>query len=247
TRFPSIAAISSSMNACVERHATTARFPRASSSPIAFSKCVFPSPLFPTNTIGLYFFPGRSRAARAALTATWFDGPTAKAASGNAADGPGGGAAPARTFAAASSASLNRSGSRNTLWPAACGSSSATSASSALRRSTSSANAAIASSTAAGASRWSSASSRCVRYPSLLGFAPQDRDPRLVIGRAHVYHQPARQPRDQPLVQVGDIGRRAVARQHDLPPRRLQGLGESQQLRLHLLAVREELDIVHQQ
>src|SRR6266496_4463759 len=154
------------MNACVERHATTARFPRASSSPIAFSKCVFPSPLFPTSTSGLYFFPGRSSAARAAPTATWFDGPTANAASGNAADGPGGGAAPARTLAAASSASLSRSGSRNTLWPAACGSRSATSASSALSRSTSSANAVIAASTAAGASRWSSASSRWVRYPS---------------------------------------------------------------------------------
>src|SRR2546425_9276515 len=102
------------MNACVERQATTARFPRASSSPIAFSRCVLPRPLFPTSTSGLYFFPGRSRAARAALTATWFDAPTAKAASGNAADGPGGGAPPSRTLAAASSASLSRSGSRNT-------------------------------------------------------------------------------------------------------------------------------------
>src|SRR5437867_1224284 len=154
------------MNACVERQATTARFPRASSSPIAFSRCVLPRPLFPTSTSGLYFFPGRSRAARAALTATWFDAPTAKAASGNAADGPGGGAPPSRTLAAASSASLSRSGSRNTLCPAACGSSSATSASSALRRSTSSANAVIAWSTAPGASRCSNASRRWVRYPS---------------------------------------------------------------------------------
>src|SRR5712664_2277879 len=154
------------MNACVERHATTARLPRASSSPMAFSKCVFPSPLFPTNTSGLYFFPGRSRAARAALAATWFDGPTAKATSGNAADGPGGGPAPSRTLAAACSASLTRSGSRNTLCPAACGSNSATSASSALSRSTSAANSAIALSTPPGASRCSSASSRCVRYPS---------------------------------------------------------------------------------
>src|SRR3989442_331400 len=63
------------MNACVERQATTARFPRASSSPIAFSRCVLPRPLFPTSTSGLYFFPGRSRAARAALTATWFGAP----------------------------------------------------------------------------------------------------------------------------------------------------------------------------
>jgi len=34
----------------------------------------------------------------------------------------------------------------------------------------------------------------------------QNRHPRLVFGRAHVHHQPARQPRDQPLVQVGDFG-----------------------------------------
>src|SRR5712691_11678360 len=356
---------------------------------MAFSKCVFPSPLLPTSTSGLYFFPGRSMAARAALTATWFDEPTAKAASGNAADGPGGGAAPSRTLAAACSASPSRSGSRNTLWPAAAGSRSDTSASSALSRSTSSANAAIASSTAPGASRWSSASSRCVRYPSpshrstasptrarhastafptvtvtsarnspnssppppptppppppppppagaghtakdpptpappppapapfrggptpiarrgrplarepenllrrlrvdlrvvhrlerhqpvqgahqlahvadlrlrhrlqhprlepraaLVGLAPQDRDPRLVVGRAHIHDQSARQPRDQPLVQVGDVGRRAIARQHDLAPRRLQRLRQPQQLRLHFLAVREELHVVHEQ
>src|SRR6266550_3548840 len=340
-----MAEISSSMNACVERQATTARFPRASSSPIAFSKCVLPRPLFPTSTSGLYFFPGRSRAARAALTATWFDGPTAKAASGNAADGPGGGAPPSRTLAAASSASLSRSGSRNTLCPAACGSSSATSASSALRRSTSSANAVIAWSTAPGASRCSKASRRWVRYPSpshlntasptrarhastafptvtatsarnspnssplpLFAAAARpsaggtvspspaaspricftvsalmdvsltawnatsrfsapissrtlatsacatvsstpgsNRDPRLVVGRAHVHHQPARQARDEPLVQVGDVGRRAVARQHDLPPRRLERLREAQQLGLHFLAVREELHVVHEQ
>ena len=154
------------MNAWVERHATTARRPRANSSPTALSRCVLPSPLFPTRTSGLYFFPGRSSTARAALTATWFDGPTAYAASGNAADGPGGGAAPSRTFVAACSASCSRSGSRNTLSPAAWGSSSPTSASSALRRSTSSANPAMASSTAVGASCCRSASSRCVRYPS---------------------------------------------------------------------------------
>src|SRR5205823_1709708 len=223
------------MNACVERHTTTARFPRASSSPIAFSKCVCPSPLFPTNTSGLYFFPGRSRAARAALTATWFDGPTANAASGNAADGPGGGAAPARTFAAASSASLNRSGSRNTLWPAACGSRSATPAPSALRggsapiarrggprsfarqtenplhrlrvdgrvvhrleRHEAVQRAHQLAHVADLRLRDRLQHARLEPRATLLRFAPQDRDPRLVIGRAHVHHQPARQPRDQP-------------------------------------------------
>src|SRR5256885_1864009 len=64
-----MAAISSSMNAWVERHATTAPLARASSKPIALSRWVFPSPLFPTRTSGLYFFPGRAITARAALTA----------------------------------------------------------------------------------------------------------------------------------------------------------------------------------
>src|SRR2546422_550159 len=77
TRSPSMAAISSSMNAWVERHATTAPRARASSSPIAFNRWVFPSPLLPTRTSGLYFFPGRSITSRTALTATSFDGPTA--------------------------------------------------------------------------------------------------------------------------------------------------------------------------
>src|SRR2546428_462869 len=232
-----MAEISSSMNAWVERQATTARFPRASSSPIAFSKCVLPRPLFPTSTSGLYFFPGRSRVARAALTATWFDGPTAKAASGNAADGPGGGAPPSRTLAAASSASLSRSGSRNTLCPAACGSSSATSASRALSRSTSSANAVMAWSTAPGASRCSKASRRWVRYPS----------PSHLNTASPTRARHAREARSDPRARGGGAGRRAVARQHDRAPRRRERLRGAQQLGLHSLAVREELHGVHEQ
>src|SRR5437870_5193640 len=243
------------MNACVERQATTARFPRASSSPIAFSRCVLPRPLFPTSTSGLYFFPGRSRAARAALTATWFEAPTAKAASGNAADGPGGGAPPSRTLAAASSASLSRSGSRNTLCPAACGSSSATSASSALRRSTSSPNAVIAWSTAPGASRCSNASRRWVRYPSPshLNTASPTRARHASTAFPTVTATSARNsPNSSPPPLFAAAARpspggRAVDRQHDLPPRRLQRLREAQQLGLHFLAVREELHVVLEQ
>src|SRR5439155_1462825 len=83
------------------------------------SRWVFPRPLLPTSTSGLYFLPGCLSTARAAPTATSLDGPTAYAASGNAADVPGGGAAPSRTLVATSSASPSRSGSRNTLCPAA--------------------------------------------------------------------------------------------------------------------------------
>src|SRR5207245_650405 len=109
--------MSSSMNAWVERHATTARLACASSRPSAFRRWVLPSPLFPTSTSGLYFLPGRSSTARTALTATSLDGPTAYPLSGKAPDGPGGGATPPRTLVAASSASVRRSGSRNTLSP----------------------------------------------------------------------------------------------------------------------------------
>src|SRR6266581_477057 len=53
------------MNAWVERQATTAPRFRASSSPMALSRCVLPRPLFPTNTSGLYFLPGCSSTALA--------------------------------------------------------------------------------------------------------------------------------------------------------------------------------------
>src|SRR5438094_822077 len=68
--------MSSSMNAWVERHATTARLACASSTPSASSRWALPSPLFPTSTRGLDFLPGRSSTARTALTATSLDRPT---------------------------------------------------------------------------------------------------------------------------------------------------------------------------
>jgi len=55
------------MNACVDRHATTARFPRAQLEPDGVQQVRLPGPLFPTSTSGLYFFPrpleGRARGA----------------------------------------------------------------------------------------------------------------------------------------------------------------------------------------
>ena len=76
---------------------------------------------------------------------------------------------------------------------------------------------------------------------------PEDGDPCLVVGRTDVHDEPAREARDQTLVQIGDLRRRPVARQHDLVPRGLQGLGESEQLGLHLAAVGEKLHVVHEQ
>ena len=85
------------------------------------------------------------------------------------------------------------------------------------------------------------------RGPPLFGFAAEDRHPGFIVGRRYVDDQPPGEPPDQPLVQRFDLGRRPVAGEHDLPVGRLQRIGEPQELRLHLAAVGEELDVVHQQ
>ena len=64
--------------------------------------------------------------------------------------------------------------------------------------------------------------------------AAQDRHARLELRHAHVHHEAAREPLDQALVHVGDLGRRPVARADDLPPAPLHRREEAQQLRLHL-------------
>src|SRR5690349_7520580 len=161
-----MAAITSSMNACVDRHATTARGRPANARPMALSRWVLPDPLAPTSTSGLNFFPGLAIASRMAASSFSFDGPAANVASGNAADGPGGGAAPSRTRTATFSASSSRSGSRNTLSPAAWGSSIWTSAARTLSRSTSLTKPEMTWSTAPGVSCASRASRRLVRKPS---------------------------------------------------------------------------------
>ena len=86
-----------------------------------------------------------------------------------------------------------------------------------------------------------------IATPRSVHLATQDGQPRLEVGRRDVHQQPARQPRHQPLVQVGDLARRPVAGQHDLPLHRLQRLGEPQQLGLHLEVLGQELHVVEQQ
>ena len=88
---------------------------------------------------------------------------------------------------------------------------------------------------------------RLERRSPLLRLPAQNRDAGFVIGDADVHDEAARKPRDQTLVQVRDFGRRAIAGEHDLMPRLLQRFGEAQQLGLHLLAIGEELNVVHQQ
>src|SRR4029077_20601945 len=89
-------------------------------------------------------------------------------------------------------------------------------------------------------------SRRETRAP-LFRLAAQDGDARLIVGQADIDHEATRQARDQALVQVGDLGRRAVARQDDLVARDLERLGQVQQLGLHFLSVTEELDVVHEE
>src|SRR6058998_2791850 len=364
--------MSSSMNAWVERHATTARLACASSRPSAFRRWVLPSPLFPTSTSGLYFLPGRSSTARTALTATSLDGPTAYPLSGKAPDGPGGGATPpapwwppppppsdardretrsrpppagraARPRPRAPAAVRRRRRTRQSPRrppPArraragprddVCGSPPPPSAAPPPRpaRATLPPPCPRSRSRRPGKrrtrrraprlpdppppapppppppptpphtpaaytgpcrggygrteqllrrrgvdglvihrlerhqpverahqlahvgeleSRHGVEHARLEPRPPLLGLAAQDRDASLVVGQSHVHHQAAREAGDQALVQVRDLGRRPVAREYDLVPRALERLREPQQLGLHLLAVREELHVVHQQ
>ena len=82
---------------------------------------------------------------------------------------------------------------------------------------------------------------------ALLALAAQNRDTRLVVRRADVHDEPARESRDQPLVEIRDLRRRAIAREHDLLPRALQRVEEAQHLALRLLAPGEELHVVEQQ
>ncbi len=81
----------------------------------------------------------------------------------------------------------------------------------------------------------------------LLGLALQDGEPRLGVGGGDVHEEAAREPRDEPLVQIVDLGRRPVGGEDDLAPRGLEGLRDPQQLGLHLGALGEELDVVEEE
>ena len=82
---------------------------------------------------------------------------------------------------------------------------------------------------------------------SLVALVAQDRDARLEVRRADVDDQPAAQAADQPLVHVGDLRRRTIARHDDLAAAALQRVEQAQQLALRLAAAGEELHVVDQQ
>src|SRR4029077_17547521 len=65
---------------------------------------------------------------------------------------------------------------------------------------------------------------------ALLALRPHDGDPRLEVRRADVDDQPAGEPRDQTLVDVGDLRGRTIARHHDLAAASLHRVEQTQQL-----------------
>ena len=88
---------------------------------------------------------------------------------------------------------------------------------------------------------------RLERAAPLLRLAAQDRHAGFVVGNPHVDDQAAGKPRDQPFIQIGDLGGRAIACQYDLVAGLLKGFRQAQELGLHFLPVREELNVVDQQ
>ena len=84
-------------------------------------------------------------------------------------------------------------------------------------------------------------------HAALLALGLEDRHARLEVRRADVDDQSAGEARDQPLVDVGDLGRRPIARHDDLPPVARQRVEDAQQLALRLRCAGEELDVVDQQ
>ena len=75
----------------------------------------------------------------------------------------------------------------------------------------------------------------------------QDGNPGLVVGLRDVEHQPPGEPRQQPVIERFDLGRRAIAGQHHLLLAGEHHVEHPQELRLHFPLAAEELDVVHQQ
>ena len=85
-------------------------------------------------------------------------------------------------------------------------------------------------------------------HTALLALRPQDRHARLVVRRADVDDQSAGQARDEPLVDVGDVGGWPVARHHDLAAVRLERVEDAAAAPLCVSRLPgEELHVVDQQ
>jgi hypothetical protein len=83
--------------------------------------------------------------------------------------------------------------------------------------------------------------------PPLFALASENRNARLVVRRADVHDQPAREPRQQPLIDIGDLRWRPIARHHDLPAAALERGEQPEHLALRLPLTGQELDIIEDQ
>ena len=85
------------------------------------------------------------------------------------------------------------------------------------------------------------------RLSARLRFPAQNRDARLVVGCRDVDNEPAREARQEPLIEAVDLRRRTIARKHDLAAARRHHIPRADQLFLRAMASREELHIIEQQ
>ena len=75
----------------------------------------------------------------------------------------------------------------------------------------------------------------------------QDRDARLDVGRLDVDEQAPLEARAQAVGQLGDLARRAVGAQHELPAARVQRVEGVEELLLDAVLAGQEVDVVDQQ
>ena len=75
----------------------------------------------------------------------------------------------------------------------------------------------------------------------------QDRDPRLEVWRLHVDAEAPAEPAHEALLETGQLVRRSVGGDRDLPPASVEMVERVEEFCLRLLALGEELDVVDQQ
>ena len=83
------------------------------------------------------------------------------------------------------------------------------------------------------------------RHVMPLGPPYENSKPGLIVGLSDVNHQAAVESRSEFTVQIFDLRRWAIARQHNLFLSGLELRREAEELRLHLAPMRQELDVVH--
>ena len=85
------------------------------------------------------------------------------------------------------------------------------------------------------------------RHLAFRALVAQNRDAGFVLRQTDVDDEATGEPRDQALIDVGDLRRRAVARHDDLATTALQRVEDAQHLALRLAPAGEELDVIDQE